>query len=141
MVLDEDVYHYRNGGCFAMAKALQRLTGYQERCVDFGNCTHAFVVTDSGMVLDIHGEHTWDAFLDFLVADGALPAQAVTLGKVTHKAIPGEEDIYWRHRGYKAPSESAIKKALSVARRHVNLRETLANHAEIPAVIRTRMQP
>jgi hypothetical protein len=117
MALDKDVHHYRNGGCFAMAKALHRLTGYQERCIDFGNYTHAFVVSESGSVLDVHGEHAWGEFLNFLVGEGAFSSEEVVLGKVAHMEIPGDESIYWRHRGYKDPSETAIKRASSVAKR------------------------
>lgn len=139
MIIDEDVTRYRNGGCFTMSMALHRLTGYPERCIDFGNCTHAFVVTDAGTIMDIHGENTWDNFLTMLVKDGALSAESVALGKVKHIPIPGDENIYWRHRGYKTPSESAIKKAISIAKKHPNLADVLPSHLNSPEVKKPRL--
>lgn len=130
MVIDEKVNLYRNGACFAMSAALHRLTAHPERCIDYGMCTHAFVVTESQYVLDIHGEHSWDDFLGLLVKEGVLPAEAVALGKVKHLPIPGEESINWRHRGYKPPSETAINKAISVAKRHPNLAEHLSSYVK-----------
>ena len=121
MVIDDAVKKYRNGGCFAMAEALSRLTGFPVRCIDFGNCTHAFVVSPSGAVLDIHGLMSWSDFLAFLVADGVLPAHAVAEGRVVAQELPNPPPILWRHLGYKAPSETAIRQAMAVAKRHPNL--------------------
>lgn len=111
-----------------MSAALHRLTGYPERCIDFGNCTHAFVVTASGAVLDVHGEHTWGEFLRFLVSEGSLLPESVASGKVKYMPIPGEDSIEWRDRGYKPPTETAIRKAISVAKKHSNLLDSLSLH-------------
>ena len=121
MVIDDAVKKYRNGGCFAMAEALSRLTGFPVRCIDVGNCTHAFVVSPSGAVLDIHGLMSWSDFLAFLVADGVLPAHAVAEGRVVAQELPNPPPILWRHLGCKAPSETAIRQAMAVAKRHPNL--------------------
>lgn len=122
MVIDAEVRHYRSGACFAMAEALHRLTGFPIRYIDFGGLAHAFVLSPEGDVLDIHGRMTWPAFLTFLVTTGQVPAEVVH--RVEHHAYAAaelENSIYWRHRGFKPPSRSAIQKAVTVAQRHPNL--------------------
>ncbi len=126
MVVDALVKKYRTGGCFAFARALHRLTGFPERCIDFGSCTHAFVLAKDGDVIDIHGKTPWKEFLSFLVREGTLPKDAVEKGLVEHGEVPGDANIYWRHCGYKIPSESAIKEAMRVAKTHPNLAGKLA---------------
>lgn len=121
MVIDDAVRRYRNGGCFAMAEALHRLTGFPVRCIDFGSCTHAFVMSPAQEVLDIHGRMPWNEFLEFLVADGTLPAHALVPGCINAQAIPEPVPVLWTHLGYRKPSETAVKNAMTVARRHPNL--------------------
>lgn len=121
MVVDDAVKHYRSGACFAMAEALHRLTGYSPRYVECGNFVHAFVVSPEGDVLDIHGRAAWPEFLTFLVSSRVIEAEAVA--RIEHKAYSALEldaNIYWRQRGFKPPSETAIRKAIAVARRHPN---------------------
>lgn len=122
MVIDEHVRAYRTGGCFALAEALHRITGLPVRCIDFGNCTHAFVVTPANEVLDIHGRTPWADFLTFLVSEKCLPAHAVESGLVQHQPLVELEDsILWRDRGYRRPSETAVRRARAVALKHPNL--------------------
>lgn len=128
MVLDEQVKKYRHGGCFAMAEALHRLTGW---CIDFGACTHAFVVTPANEVMDIDGRVPWDAFLAFLVTEGCLPESTVSEGRVQMEDVPNPPPILWRHWGCKAPSETAIKQAMTVARRPPNLAAELKNSKDV----------
>lgn len=121
MTIDDQVKKYRNGGCFAMAEALHRLTGFPVRCIDFGNCTHAFALSPDLEVLDIHGRQPWNTFLTFMVTEGLLPAHAVDGGLVQAMEIPNPPPILWRHLGYRIPSETAIKQAMAVALVHPNL--------------------
>lgn len=123
MVVDEVVRYYRSGACFAMAEALSRLTGYPVRHIQFGSFAHAFVVSPDNEVLDIHGRRHWPEFLDFLVENKAFSQEEVEAGKIAHKSMEGVVDsILWRDWGYKPPSETAIKKAMAIARSHPNLR-------------------
>lgn len=132
MIVDAEVNKYRNGGCFAMAEALHRLTGFPVRCIDFGSFTHAFVLSPEADVIDIHGRQPWEGFLTFLVKTGALPARAVEEGLVQATEIPNPPTILWRHGGYKPPSETAIRQAVSVARRHPNLIDALGISPRAP---------
>jgi len=128
MVIDEHVRTYRTGGCFALAEALRRITGFPVRCIDFGSCVHAFVVSPANEVLDIHGLTPWVQFLDFLVAERCLPPHAVEQGLVQHHAIAELEDsLLWREQGYKRPSETAVRRARAVALKHPNLASHLAD--------------
>lgn len=124
--VDEVVKTYRTGGCFAMAEALHRLTGWPVRCIDFATCVHAFVLSPDNEVLDIHGLTPWPAFLDFLAAEAVLPKEAVAAGRVVHQDVTAAaESGKWRYWGYKPPSETAIRKAMAVARRHPNVKDAL----------------
>jgi hypothetical protein len=114
-----------------MAEALGRITGLPVRCIDFGNCVHAFVVTPENEVIDIHGLTHWADFLAFLISEGCLPKHAAEPGIVEHKALADCEDsILWRDRGYKKPSESAISRARATAIKHPNLADVIAKARE-----------
>lgn len=95
MVLDEQVKKYRHGGYFAMAEALHRLTGFPVTCIEFGTCTHAFVVTPANEVMDIHGRAPWDAILAFLVTEGCLPGFAMFEDWGQMEDVPNLPLILW----------------------------------------------
>lgn len=120
MLIDKEVHLYRTGGCFAMAQALHELTGHPVRHIDYGNLVHAFVVTPENEVIDIHGKHTWSAFLKLLVKEGGLPGHA-NEAVVTHDPIPEPPSLLWLERGYSRPSAYAIERAKKVAKSHPNL--------------------
>jgi hypothetical protein len=115
-VTPEQVTQYRTGGCFALAQALSRITGYPQKIIDHGRLVHAFVMTPDGNFIDVHGKKTEEEFLDFLVKQGCLDASSVEQGYVRIEDFPSEIPILWRHAGYKPPSETAIKKAMPVAK-------------------------
>lgn len=122
MVVDATVKQYRTGGCFALAEALRRLTGFPVRAIHCGSFVHAFVLSPSRLVWDIHGVMPWADFLAFLVREGAISADDVARGCVEPQPLPeAGQDIYWRHLGYRVPSERAVKDAEAVARSHPNL--------------------
>lgn len=123
---DQQVTKYRNGGCFAMAEALHRLTGFPIRCIDFGRCTHAFVVSPDNEVMDIHGVMHWNTFLAFMVAEGVLPAYAVADDLIQAQDVPNPPPTLWLHMGYKVPSETAVKDAIAVVRTHPALASVLS---------------
>lgn len=123
MVIDTFVHKYRQGGCFAMALALSELTGFPVRCIDYGGCTHAFVQSPAGDVLDIHGKQSWAEFIAFLIRENCLPPHAVHPGIIVPEPLPeaGEEPASWRHFGYRPASRAAVIAAKKVARTHPNL--------------------
>lgn len=120
---DLELHKYRTGGCFALALALGELLSLEPRIIDFGSCVHAFVLTENQEVIDIHGKHSWDAFLQMLIAEKVLPPHACAPGMVTADPMParGREPILWRHLGYRHPSKAAVAEASRVAMSHPNL--------------------
>lgn len=129
VVTAEQIKQYRTGGCFALAQALSRLTGYPQKVINHGRLVHAFVMTPDGSLIDVHGKKSEKEFLDFLVQQGCL-SSSVDQGNVRIEDFPSEIPILWLHAGYKPPSESAIKKAMSVAK------IVSAGDRDIPSVVR-----
>lgn len=117
VVTTEKIKHYRTGGCFALAQALHRLTGYPVKHIDYGSLVHAFVVAPDGFVIDVHGKKSEQDFLDFLAKERCLPQGMVDQGLVRIEDFPSEIPITWLHFGYKQPSEAAIKKSMPVAKK------------------------
>lgn len=118
-IIDPLVIKYRQGGCFALAEALRRLTGLPVRCIDHGPFVHAFVQTEQGDVIDIHGRSPWPDFLTLLVATGAIPE--VQMDYVRAEPISPEKERIWNtlaRRGYRKPSETAVRQAIRDAKRH-----------------------
>lgn len=139
MIIDEIVWRYRNGACFALAKALHQVTGWDIRYIQWGGFAHAFVLSPDGNALDIHGLMPWETFQLLLIDAAKVPADAIADGRFAHEAFTPElEQNLTLLYGYKAPSKSAIKQALREVRLHPNTADAISTLTRRPLAPGTR---
>ncbi len=121
MLIDDIVWQYRKGRCFAMAKALHNALGWEMRYIQWGGALHAFVISPAGEVLDIHGLFSWEAYQTFLVGEFKVPDWALEQGVFKHEAFtPDVEDLFSRLYNYRPPSKTAITQARRDVQKHPN---------------------